>query len=197
MRKLVIAALSATILGAGAATAVEIRDGDIILFEKFDGSVMQFEPIKWPDDAHGIMLTVETLESKSRGSKIEEDFVAKIDFGKEIPALDLAELGKLVDGTYVYEITGGTSVKIKKDEKVNNGRSDEPDYNIAGFALSGHFVVEGSKIVVFEQGEEKGSEKPIEGEPVADNDEGGKSKSENLGRDTGGKEEPGADQDKG
>jgi len=197
MRKLLTAALSATILGAAAASAVEIRDGDVILNEKFGGTVMQFEPGKWPGDAHGVMLTVETLESKSRGSKVEEDFLIKLEFGKDIPAVDLSKLGHLVDGTYVYEITGGTDGKIKKDEGIDNGRGgDESDFDVVGFALSGHFIVDRGQIVVFEQGEEKGSEKPVDGEPVEDND-GGESKPENKGRDSGGKEEPGGDLDKG
>jgi len=157
-----LATLSVLALGAGAASAAELRSGKIALHEVVRGTELTFEVESWPDDAHGVMMIIDG----------PGEYYAELQFKNEVPRVDLAKYGKLEDGFYDYEIRVGTSEKIKLKERVNNGRNEEREFDLASIALGSRLVLERGRIVEFEQGEEKGSEKPIEMEDVDDSDKG-------------------------
>jgi len=163
MLKCLSSAILVLAVGSSTANAVELSDGKIVLNEVVRGTLLAFEPVFWPKDAHGVVLTVEG----------PGDYAAMVETGGKIPAIYLDKFGDVKDGLYAYEITGGTSEKIKRVEKVDNGRDKDRGYDVGSFALSGILTVDRGKIVDFNQAQEVGSEKPIAGDPKPDDfDEG-------------------------
>ncbi|MDJ0626980.1 MAG: hypothetical protein QNJ44_01870 [Rhodobacter sp.] len=156
-----LAALGASV---GGAQAIEISDGDIVVKQLSSGTRLGFEPVKFPDEVRGITIRIEGPEK----------YEAMVFSGNRLPEVELTKFGKVTDGEYHYEITGGTSERTLRKEKLNNGRGeDDPSvYRFGSFALGGKIFVRRGGILEFEQMVEKGSEETIPGKEVDDVDEG-------------------------
>jgi hypothetical protein len=171
-------------LCAGAATAETVlSEGDITVMLVPDGTSVAFKPEAFPRDAAG--MTVRILgptQDKERG---DAKFDALLEIGDELPNIDLAKLGDLVDGTYRFELTGTTGERVELKEKLNDGRDKPASVEFLPFALSGKLFVTDGKIVEFDQFEEKVTEGSKPGDDkIFDGDEGAESKrAETNGRD--------------
>ena len=158
----------------GASAAAELRDGEVYLIEQFEGLSLGFQVESWPGDAQGVTLAVSppaVLTSKTRDGESVNALL--VEFGSKVPGVNLGKMFKtVVDGIYGYEISVGTSKQIKKDEKMDNGRDKDRDYDLLSYTVSGHFVIDGGSIVVFKQDPEVGVEPTVPGKPVDDGDTG-------------------------
>ena len=75
-------------------------------------------------------------------------FVARADSKTGTPTIDLHRFGPFDDGTYSYHLTASSDEKIQIRTPVDNGRSGGPDTSrLKPVSLSGHFRVQGGKIV--------------------------------------------------
>jgi len=166
MFKAIAVALIGFGVGIGTAQAVEVRDGRIIVDQLSEGTRLGFRPVEFPKDARGMTILITGPEG----------YEAMVLSGKRLPELDLAEFGKVLDGLYLYEITGAFGEPIKLEVVLDNGRDkDEPTaFRVNSFSLTGKLVVREGKIVEFEQMQEKGSEEVIPEKEVDDIDPGTK-----------------------
>jgi len=187
MLRTLTTAISVLIAGFGAVSAAELRDGEVNLIERFDGQTLDFEPVSWPKDARGVTLSVSPPEALDREDRKVNILI--LEFENAVPRVNLTkEVSNLVDGIYGYEISVGTQKQIKKKEIVDNGRGKDSDYDLVSYLVSGSFLIDSGKIVVFAQDEEKGVEDTKPEEPADDRDEGKDTtpeKPEPRGRDQG------------
>jgi hypothetical protein len=64
------------------------------------------------------------------------------------PIIDLRKLGTVDDGDYHYQLTAATDEKIPVRSGLDNGRQGGPTTSmLRGVSTSGHFKVEGGRIV--------------------------------------------------
>ncbi len=166
MFRTIAVALFGVGVGLGAAQAIEINDGPIIVKQLSAGTRIGFEPIKFPSDARDMSIQVVGPEG----------YEAMVMSGKRLPELDLADFGKVLDGIYAYQISGAFGERIERKDVLDNGRDkgEASNFRVNAFALSGELEVRRGKVTEFEQAEEKGSEETIPGKEVEDGDPGGK-----------------------
>jgi len=171
MYKSLTAALALLLAGTSAGTAAELRTGEVYLIERFEGLTLQFEVESWPDDALGVTMSIDPPASVNIKNRDVPNIL--LEFGNEVPRVSLGKIADdLPDGMYQYEISVGTKTEVKRDEKVDNGRSRDRGYDLLSYTVSGSFVVDGKRIVVFEQDDEKGAEETVPGPKVDDTDSG-------------------------
>ena len=164
MMKVLAVALVAISAGVVNAQSMEIKDGSIVVRQLSSGTRLGFEPVKFPAGVRGVAIRIDG----------PGEYEAMVQSGNRLPEVELTKYGKVTDGEYLYEITGGTDEKTLRKEKLDEGRGkDDPSvYEYSNFSLSGRIVVEFGRIVEFEQMVEKGTEDPIPGKDVDDVDEG-------------------------
>ncbi len=107
----------------------------------FEKQIVYFEAAKSPKGAHNFSLTV----NGPRG------YVAVLHDRREIPRIDLQQFGKVVDGTFYYEVTGATEEKVEMNQTLNNGRDSNRNYLLRQVTANGSFVVKDGKILEFEK----------------------------------------------
>lgn len=179
--KRIITLAAALALCATGATAATISDGGFVFVERFEGTKMWFSPEKAPESARAFSLTVSGPDG----------FLAEVHTKRRIPSIDLREFlgytgedtgGKrppqgtkeLTDGYYSYELRFATDERLPVPEEVNNGREKPTRVSYRSYALGGSFLLDGGRIIRFEQAEEKPNDDPGKGddEPSKDFDEG-------------------------
>jgi len=142
-RRTLVPALAALCISGSAMAQTIVTDGDVMAIEKFEGTVLAFEFEKLPKEAFGLALGV--VGPKGYAAKVPSEGMT--------PRLDLRKYGELADGIYSYELSGSTGEKIAlpKEAILNNGREQGPSkVSYAVFRLSGQFLVDRGRIVLFD-----------------------------------------------
>lgn len=185
---------TALCLAAGSLSANEISDGDIVILNVSKETVLRFEQVKWPGNVGGI--TIRIVGPLNPQKREDPQIDTLLETGDELPAIDLAKLGEITDGFYGFEITGSTGEKVEIKEPLNDGRNRPATAEFVPFRLAGKILIDGRRIIQFEQFEEKETDGGPPGEEIDDSDEG-KSKGTNPGSGREVKEERVNDSDKG
>ncbi|WP_379560737.1 hypothetical protein [Psychromarinibacter halotolerans] len=179
MFKTVAFATAVLMGGTGFASAVTISDGEAVITERFEGTILYFGFEKIPESARKFRLFVVGPNG----------YRAEVETGKRIPKIDLRAFletkdeplenrdypngEKLYDGTYSYEISFSTDEFVRDREVMDNGRGKKSEGTFQVYTLQGSFLLDGGQIIVFPQDDEKPGE-PGKGDdaPSRDEDEG-------------------------